>query len=88
MSCVRNNAMGETAAEFRCMGGAVGRSGNAVGIAIQRNRRDRDRWLRCQAAFQIGVARIAAGEAAALRAEVDRWRRMGWLRRVFSRGFR
>jgi hypothetical protein len=55
--------------------------------AEQRAEADRARVDVLQAALADAVAaeRIAAGMAAGLRAEVDRWRHMGWLHRIFSR---
>jgi hypothetical protein len=41
--------------------------------------------LRTALTDAVAAARIAAGEASVLRVEVDRWRRMGWLQRIFSR---
>jgi small-conductance mechanosensitive channel len=41
--------------------------------------------LRAALADAVAAERIAAGEAAALRAELDLWRRMSWLQRVFGR---
>jgi hypothetical protein len=41
--------------------------------------------LRTALSDAVAAERIAAGEASALRAEVERWRHMGWLHRIFSR---
>jgi phage shock protein A len=41
--------------------------------------------LQTALADAVAAERIAAGEATALRAEVERWRHMGWLQRIFSR---
>ena len=54
---------------------------------LEEERRRNDE-LQHTLADAVAAERIVAGEAAALRVEVDHWRRMGWLRRMFGRAWR
>src|SRR5271163_2478357 len=58
------------------------------GIRMLEEERRRNDELQHTLADAVAAERIVAGEAAALRVEVDHWRRMGWLRRMFGRAWR
>jgi len=60
-----------TVAEFHCRRRTVGWRGDAVRIAVKRDGGDRNRRLRRQTPFQLGVARIAIGEAIAMAITVN-----------------
>ena len=67
----RDDAMGTAAGKLRRLRGAVGRGSYAVTVAVHRDGGNRDHRQRRQPALDVGVLRIAVGEAEAVAVAVD-----------------
>ena len=63
--------MDAAAGKLRRLRGAVGRGHNAVGVAVQRDGGHGDDRQRRQPALDVGILRIAVGEAEAMTVAVD-----------------
>src|ERR1700730_1210067 len=71
MPRARDDAMGARTGEFRRGGSAVGRGGDAVAGAVQRDGGDGNGRQRRQPALQPGIVRIAGRQAEAMAIAVD-----------------